>query len=76
VDERAAAVRKQDLRMGLYYSGGYDWTFVRGPIRVAADYQSVKSQSAAYGAYVDAQMLILRAARILHRVLAGQKVTG
>jgi alpha-L-fucosidase len=56
VGELAAAVRKQDLRMGLYYSGGYDWTFVPGPIRVAADYQSVKPQSAAYGAYVDAQM--------------------
>src|ERR1700745_4111058 len=56
VGELAAAVRKQDLRMGLYYSGGYDWTFVHGPIRVAADYKSVKPQSAAYGVYVDAQM--------------------
>ncbi len=42
--------------MGLYYSGGYDWTFVPGPIRVAADHQSVKPQSEAYGKYVDAQM--------------------
>jgi alpha-L-fucosidase len=56
VGELAAAVRKQDLRMGLYYSGGYDWTFVPGPIRVAADYKSVKPQTPAYGAYVDAQM--------------------
>jgi alpha-L-fucosidase len=56
VGELAAAVRKQGLRMGLYYSGGYDWTFVPGPIRVAADYQSVKPQTPAYGAYVDAQM--------------------
>jgi alpha-L-fucosidase len=54
--ELLAAVRKQDMRMGLYYSGGYDWTFAPGPIRVAADYQSVKPQSPAYGAYVDAQM--------------------
>jgi alpha-L-fucosidase len=56
VGELAAAVRKQDLRMGLYYSGGYDWTFVPGPIRVAADYKSVKPQTPAYGSYVDAQM--------------------
>src|ERR1700719_1582265 len=42
--------------MGLYYSGGYDWTFVRGPIREAADYQKVKPQSEAYGKYVDAHM--------------------
>ena len=41
--------------MGLYYSGGYDWTFVPGPIRTAADYQSVKPQSEAYGKYADAQ---------------------
>src|ERR1700687_2188996 len=56
VGELAVAVRKRDLHMGLYYSGVYDWTFVPGPIRVAADYQSVKPQTPAYGAYVDAQM--------------------
>jgi hypothetical protein len=42
--------------MGLYYSGGYDWTFVPGPIREAADYQKVKPQSEAYGKYADAQI--------------------
>ena len=56
VGELAGAVRKQGMRMGLYYSGGYDWTFVPGPIRVPADYQSVKPQSAAYGKYADAQI--------------------
>lgn len=55
VGELTAAVRKAGLRMGLYYSGGYDWTFVPGPIAEAADYQKVKPQSAAYGKYVDAQ---------------------
>ena len=54
VGELSAAVRKQGLRMGLYYSGGYDWTFVPGPIRVSADYEKVKPQSEAYGKYVDA----------------------
>jgi alpha-L-fucosidase len=56
VGELTAAVRAKGMRMGLYYSGGYDWTFVPGPIRVPADYQSVKPQSAAYGKYADAQI--------------------
>src|SRR5882724_5915510 len=55
VGDLTAAVNKEGLRMGLYYSGGYDWTFVPGPIRAAADYKTVKPQSAAYGKYADAQ---------------------
>jgi alpha-L-fucosidase len=56
VGELTTAVRNEGLRMGLYYSGGYDWTFVPGPIRENADYQKVKPQSEAYGKYADAQM--------------------
>ncbi len=56
VGELTAAVRKQGLHMGLYYSGGYDWTFVPGPIRVAADYQTVQPQSEAYGKYADSHL--------------------
>jgi alpha-L-fucosidase len=56
VGELTTAVRQKGMRMGLYYSGGYDWTFVPGPIRVPADYQSVKPQSVAYGKYADAQI--------------------
>lgn len=56
VGQLTSAVRKQGLRMGLYYSGGYDWTFVPGPIREAADYQKVKPQSEAYGKYADAHV--------------------
>jgi alpha-L-fucosidase len=56
VGDLTSAVRKEGLRMGLYYSGGYDWTFVHGPIRVASDYQTVKPQSPEYGKYADAQM--------------------
>lgn len=55
VGELTNAVRAQGLRMGLYYSGGYDWTFVTGPIAKASDYQTVKPRSEAYGKYVDAQ---------------------
>jgi len=51
VGELTTAVRDQGLRMGLYYSGGYDWTFVPGPIRIPADYEAVKPQSEAYGKY-------------------------
>jgi alpha-L-fucosidase len=54
VGELSAAVRKQGLRMGLYYSGGYDWTFLPGPIRTAADYERMKPETEGYGKYVDA----------------------
>ena len=56
VGELTSAVQKHGMQMGLYYSGGYDWTFVPGPIRVAADYQKVKPQSEAYGKYADAHV--------------------
>jgi alpha-L-fucosidase len=35
VGELTTAVTNHGMRMGLYYSGGYDWTFVPGPIRTA-----------------------------------------
>ncbi len=54
VGDVSKAVRAQGMKMGLYYSGGYDWTFVPGPIEKAADYKTVQPQSEAYGKYVDA----------------------
>jgi len=42
--------------MGLYYSGGYDWTFNTGPIEIDKDYQAVKPESKAYGDYAFAQI--------------------
>jgi len=56
VGDLTTAVTKQGLRMGLYYSGGYDWTFNSGPIRVNKDYETVKPQSQAYGDYANAQI--------------------
>ena len=56
VGELTKAVEKQGMKMGLYYSGGYDWTFNAGPIRTAADYQTVKPESQAYGDYAFAQI--------------------
>jgi alpha-L-fucosidase len=44
------------MRMGLYYSGGYDWTFNSGPIEVNTDYDTVKPESQAYGDYAFAQI--------------------
>lgn len=56
VGDLTAAVRKQGMHMGLYYSGGYDWTFNIGPIETAEDYQTVKPESEAYGKYAFAQI--------------------
>ena len=54
--ELTEAVRKTGLKMGLYYSGGYDWTFDRGPLMSAHDFEAVQPQSTAYGIYADAQL--------------------
>ena len=56
VGELTTAVRKQGLHMGLYYSGGYDWTFNTGPILTQADYEAVKPETVAYGKYAFAQI--------------------
>lgn len=55
VGELTESVRKTGMKMGLYYSGGYDWTFNRGPIEKSPDYETVKPQTTAYGNYADAQ---------------------
>jgi alpha-L-fucosidase len=56
VGELTTAVRGEGLRMGLYYSGGYDWTFVPGPVRNWEQAKRVEPQTEAYGQYADAQM--------------------
>jgi alpha-L-fucosidase len=56
VGELTKSVRSQGMKMGLYYSGGYDWTFNSGPIEKPSDYQEVKPQSHAYGDYAFAQI--------------------
>ena len=37
VGDLADAIRSRGIRMGLYYSGGVDWTFKRAPIRTLTD---------------------------------------
>jgi alpha-L-fucosidase len=56
VGELTAAVRAQGMKMGLYYSGGYDWTFVPGPISDWKMAHAVQPQSEAYGKYADAHV--------------------
>ncbi len=54
--ELTDAVRKDGMHMGVYYSGGFDWTFNRGPVRIDPDYEAIKPETQAYGQYADAQM--------------------
>jgi alpha-L-fucosidase len=56
VGDLTTAVRAQGLKMGLYYSGGYDWSFIPGPVRNWKQAHSVQPQTEAYGKYVDAHM--------------------
>jgi alpha-L-fucosidase len=56
VGELSNAVQKQGMRMGVYYSGGFDWTFLPGPVQKNEDYEAIKPKSEAYGNYVITQM--------------------
>ena len=55
VGELSEAVRQQGLRMGLYYSGGLDWTFNPAPITDFPTLISNIPQDSAYAAYAEAQ---------------------
>jgi alpha-L-fucosidase len=50
----ASAVRASGMKMGLYYSGGLDWTFTREPIRNREDLMARVPQSQEYATYADA----------------------
>ncbi|MCX7707974.1 MAG: alpha-L-fucosidase, partial [Anaerolineae bacterium] len=54
VGELAAAVRARGLRLGLYYSGGLDWTFDDRPIQDLGDLIAAIPRDPSYAAYVDA----------------------
>lgn len=55
VGELSDAVRQRCMRMGLYYSGGFDWSIQPGPVQTALDALTVLPQTAEYAAYADAQ---------------------
>ncbi len=48
------AVRSSGMKMGLYYSGGLDWTFTSEPIRNRQDLMARIPQSQEYASYADA----------------------
>lgn len=53
VSELAEAVRQHDLRFGVYYSGGLDWTFGGLPMRSFDDLIRAIPTSAPYCEYAD-----------------------
>jgi alpha-L-fucosidase len=52
--ELTSAVRAAGLKMGLYYSGGLDWTFTEKPIVTRPDLMARVPQTAEYARYADA----------------------
>jgi alpha-L-fucosidase len=55
VGELSTAVRQRCMRMGLYYSGGFDWSVQLGPVKNSIDYLTVAPQTPAYISYADGQ---------------------
>ena len=53
VGELAEAVRAQGMRMGLYYSGGLDWTFDERPIQDIVDLLTTAPQGMDYVEYAN-----------------------
>ncbi|MDQ2839509.1 MAG: alpha-L-fucosidase [Acidobacteriota bacterium] len=54
VGDLTSAVRSQGMKMGLYYSGGLDWTFTTEPIRSHKELFERVPQSLEYAKYADA----------------------
>jgi alpha-L-fucosidase len=54
VGELTRAVRTAGMKMGLYYSGGLDWTFESRPITSLKDLRANIPQSESYAHYADA----------------------
>jgi alpha-L-fucosidase len=54
VGELTSSVRSHGMRMGIYYSGGLDWTFTNEPIQSVADLFRLVPQSEEYARYADA----------------------
>lgn len=54
VGDLTQSVRDQGLKMGLYYSGGLDWSFYKTPIIYAGTHRITAPKSVGYAAYADA----------------------
>jgi len=55
VGELGSAVRRRCMRMGLYYSGGFDWSVKVGPVQTSLDALVVMPNTPEYIAYADGQ---------------------
>jgi alpha-L-fucosidase len=56
VGDMCAAVRDRGMRMGLYYSGGYDWPFNNAVLRKAADSMLAVPATPEYQSYATAHV--------------------
>lgn len=56
VGELSKSVRKKGMKMGLYYSGGLDWTYNRTPIYDFAGLANTTPKSYEYGGIADAHL--------------------
>jgi len=54
VGELTKAVRARGMKMGFYYSGGFDWTFEGAPIASVEDMKPAIPQTPEYAHYADA----------------------
>lgn len=54
--ELAKAVRSKNMRMGLYYSGGLDWSFTLKPVLTEKDVSGTIIHTDAYARYADAHL--------------------
>jgi len=55
VGDLTKAVRARDMRMGLYYSGGLDWSFTQTPVQTREDVSGTIPHTDEYARYADAQ---------------------
>ena len=55
VGEISDASRARCMRLGVYYSGGIDWSFKAPPIQTALDFLDTAPPGAEYARYVEAQ---------------------
>ncbi|AKU19014.1 hypothetical protein VV02_16655 [Luteipulveratus mongoliensis] len=53
--ELAAAVRRQGMKFGVYYSGGVDWTFQRRVVKTLGDY-AYPGSGEDYRSYAESQV--------------------
>ena len=59
IKELAAAVRKDDMRLGLYYSGILDWRFAPSPIGGGGEMHRPENRTYAYADYAYNQFMEL-----------------